>query len=86
MKQVIRAIGAGMLALGMLGLAGTGVARADEKVTLGVAIPTADHGFTGGIVWWANKAKADLEKEHPDLKVIVKTAAGAPEQANCRIW
>src|ERR1700746_4042874 len=82
MKQVIRAVGAGMLALGMLGLASTGVARADEKVTLGVAIPTADHGFTGGIVWWANKAKADLEKAHPDLKVIVKTAANAPEQAN----
>ena len=51
MKQVIRAVGAGMLALGILGTAG--VARADEKVTLGVAIPTADHGFTGGIVWWA---------------------------------
>ncbi|MGE8490486.1 MAG: substrate-binding domain-containing protein, partial [Paraburkholderia nemoris] len=80
MKQVIRAVGAGMLALGILGTAG--VARADEKVTLGVAIPTADHGFTGGIVWWANKAKTDLEKAHPDLKVIVKTAAGAPEQAN----
>ena len=80
MKHVIRAVGAGMLALGILGTAG--VARADDKVTLGVAIPTADHGFTGGIVWWANKAKADLEKEHPDLKVIVKTAAGAPEQAN----
>ncbi len=80
MKQVIRAVGAGMLALGILGTAN--IARADEKVILGVAIPTADHGFTGGIVWWANKAKADLEKAHPDLKVIVKTAAGAPEQAN----
>jgi ribose transport system substrate-binding protein len=80
MKQVIRTVGAGMLALGLLGIAGG--AQADEKVTLGVAIPTADHGFTGGIVWWANKAKSDLEKAHPDLKVIVKTAAGSPEQAN----
>ena len=80
MKQIIRAVGAGVLALGLLGIAGG--AQADEKVTLGVAIPTADHGFTGGIVWWANKAKSDLEKAHPDLKVIVKTAAGSPEQAN----
>ena len=80
MKQVIRAVGAGVLALGILGAAG--VARADEKVTLGVAIPTADHGFTGGIVWWANEAKTELEKAHPDLKIIVKTASGAPEQAN----
>src|ERR1700756_989544 len=81
MKHVIRTIGAGMLALTMLGIT-TGAARADDKVTLGVAIPTADHGFTGGIVWWANKAKGDLEKAHPDLKVIVKTAANAPDQAN----
>jgi len=80
MKQVIRAIGAGMLALGILGT--TGAARADDKVILGVAIPTADHGFTGGIDWWANKAKEDMEKAHPDLKVILKTSASAPEQAN----
>jgi ribose transport system substrate-binding protein len=80
MKQVIRAIGAGVLALGILGAAGA--ARADDKVILGVAIPTADHGFTGGIDWWANKAREDMEKAHPDLKVILKTSASAPEQAN----
>ena len=80
MKQVIRAISAGVLALGILGA--TGAARADDKVILGVAIPTADHGFTGGIDWWANKAKEDMEKAHPDLKVILKTSASAPEQAN----
>lgn len=55
---------------------------AAEPVNLGVSIPTATHGFTGGIVWWANKAKADLEKEHPNLKVTIKTASNAPEQAN----
>jgi ribose transport system substrate-binding protein len=55
---------------------------AAEKVVLGVAIPAATHGFTGGIVFWANQAKKDLEKANPDLKVIVKTASGAPEQAN----
>ncbi|MBO0750742.1 MAG: substrate-binding domain-containing protein [Bradyrhizobiaceae bacterium] len=53
-----------------------------ENVTLGVSIPTATHGFTAGIIWWANQAKAELEKAHPDLKVIVKTSANAPEQAN----
>jgi ribose transport system substrate-binding protein len=57
-------------------------AIAADKVTLGVAIPTATHGFTGGIVWWANEAKKELEKAHPDLKIIIKTAGGAPEQAN----
>jgi ribose transport system substrate-binding protein len=80
MKQLFRALGAGVLALGVLGT--TGAAQADDKVILGVAIPTADHGFTGGIVWWANKAKQDMEKAHPDLKVVLKSSASAPEQAN----
>ena len=53
-----------------------------DKVNLGVAIPAATHSFTAGIVFWANQAKKDLEKAHPGLKVTVKTASGAPEQAN----
>lgn len=57
-------------------------AFAQNKVNLGVAIPAADHGFTGGIVWWANEAKKELEKKHPDLKVTVKTSNNAGEQAN----
>jgi ribose transport system substrate-binding protein len=57
-------------------------AMAQNKVNLGVAIPAATHGFTGGIVWWANEAKKELEKAHPDLKITVKTAANAGEQAN----
>jgi ribose transport system substrate-binding protein len=57
-------------------------AMAQTKVTLGVSIPTATHGFTAGIIWWADVAKTELEKMHPDLKVIVKTSANASEQAN----
>src|ERR1700722_6928409 len=76
MKKIIRALGALTLAASALSPA------ADDKVVLGVAIPTATHGFTGGIVWWANEAKKELEQAHPDLKIIVKTAGGAPEQAN----
>ena len=37
------------------------IAQAD-KVNLGVSIPAATHGFTGGIVYWANQAKKELEK------------------------
>ena len=53
-----------------------------SDVNIGVAIPTARHAFTAGIVFWANQAKKDLEKAHPGLKVTVKTAANASEQAN----
>ncbi len=77
MSYLTRIAGACLLALG----AGAAMA-ADNKVTLGVAIPTATHGFTGGIVWWANQAKKELEAAHPNLKIIVKTAASASDQAN----
>ena len=62
---------------------GVGARAADAKdVNVGVAIPAATHAFTAGIVFWANQAKKDLEAAHPGLKVTVKTASGAPEQAN----
>jgi ribose transport system substrate-binding protein len=76
MSYLTRIAGACLLALS------AGAAPAAEKVTLGVAIPTATHAFTGGIVWWANQAKKELEAANPNLKIIVKTAGSAPDQAN----
>ncbi|CAO3426518.1 ABC transporter, substrate-binding protein (cluster 2, ribose/xylose/arabinose/galactose) [Azospirillum endophyticum] len=77
-------LGAGIAMAATVALGGVlgGVAFAADTVKLGVSIPAATHGFTGGIVWWANQAKAELEKAHPNLKITVKTASGAPEQAN----
>jgi ribose transport system substrate-binding protein len=57
-------------------------AAEEKKTNIGVSIPAATHSFTAGIVYWANQAKKDLEKEHPGMKVTVKTAGSAPEQAN----
>ena len=81
MKIRSRLLALGLAAVGTLGLATSAQAQAD-KVNLGVAIPAATHSFTAGIVFWANKAKEDLEKAHPGLKITVRTASGAPEQAN----
>jgi len=75
-RRLFLALGAAALMLA------TPFALAQDKVNLGVAIPSADHGFTAGIVWWANEAKKELEKAHPDLKVTVKTAKDPGEQAN----
>lgn len=79
MKSFIRVAGMAVLVMQAWALPS---AQAAEKLVVGVAIPTATHSFTSGIVWWANQAKAELEKAHPGLKIIVKTAATAPEQAN----
>lgn len=73
----------------LLALAATAVlfmaplgAMAQNQVNLGVSIPAATHGFTAGIVWWANEAKEELEEQHENLKITIKTAANAGEQAN----
>ncbi|HZY17767.1 MAG TPA: substrate-binding domain-containing protein [Ramlibacter sp.] len=83
MTKMNRRLALGATALAALLAAAPALAqKQDEKVVLGVAIPAATHGFTGGIVYWANQAKKDLEKQHKNLQVIVKTAANASEQAN----
>ena len=71
-----------LIASAVLALAAPTAALAQTPVHLGVAIPAATHSFTAGIVWWANEAKKELEKTHKDLKITVKTAANAAEQAN----
>jgi ribose transport system substrate-binding protein len=57
-------------------------AFADTKTVMGVSVPSATHGWTGGVVYWANRTKGELEKKYPGMKVIVKTAGSATEQAN----
>jgi len=79
MKSITRRVA--LSAVAVAALAGM-PAMAQQKIVMGVAIPAATHSFTAGIVYWANQAKKDLEKAHPGLQVIVKTASGAPEQAN----
>ncbi|MDC0712036.1 substrate-binding domain-containing protein [Stigmatella sp. ncwal1] len=82
MKTVFRRLAVGASAVAALLVASSAFAQEQNKVNLGVAIPAATHGFTGGIVWWANQAKKELEKANPGLKITVKTAANAPDQAN----
>jgi ribose transport system substrate-binding protein len=60
----------------------TAQAQTQPSLNLGVAIPAASHSFTAGIVWWANQAKKELEAAHPGLKITVKAAGSAGEQAN----
>ena len=55
---------------------------ADKTVTVAVSIPAADHGWTGGVVFQAERAKALLEARHPGLKIIVKTSPDGATQAN----
>jgi ribose transport system substrate-binding protein len=53
---------------------------AGAPIKIGVTVPTADHGWTGGIVWWAEKAVSDWKAKDKNIKFIVKTAADAASQ------
>lgn len=53
-----------------------------RAIKIGVSIPAATHGWTGGVVWNAEQAKLKIEKENPDVEVILTTAATAADQAD----
>jgi ribose transport system substrate-binding protein len=80
MSPFIRILAAGASVVAALGMAPS--ASAQNKPNIGVSIPAATHGWTGGVVYWANRTKTELEKQYPGLKVTVKTAGSAAEQAN----
>jgi ribose transport system substrate-binding protein len=56
--------------------------KASEQLVIGISIPSADHGWTGGVVWWAEQAKKNWEAKDPGIKVIVSTAKDASEQVD----
>ena len=68
-----------LLSLVVLAFAATGLA---QTYTLGVSIPTATHGFMGGLNWWANEAKARIEATYPDVEVVIIASGSVTEQAN----
>ena len=52
------------------------------QTVIGVSIPAATHGWTGGVNWWADQAKQRLEAAYPDLQIVINTAGSATEQAD----
>jgi ribose transport system substrate-binding protein len=59
-----------------------GAAQAQVNKTMAVSVPTADHGWTGGVVFHAMEEAKALEKKYPGLKVIVKTSPDPAAQAD----
>ena len=70
------------LALAALVAFGGSALAQDDTTVIGVSIPSATHGWTGGVNWWATQAEERLEAAYPQLDIIVVTAGSAAEQAN----
>ncbi len=55
-------------------------APASAKLKIGVSLPAADHGWSGGIISAAELAKKEVEAENADVEVILTIGKDATEQ------
>lgn len=69
-----------LLAATMLVGALGGAAIAQDKVTIGVSVPAADHGWTGGVNYFAQQAIERLGATYPDVEFVFASAPDAPKQ------
>ncbi|MBN9303794.1 MAG: ABC transporter substrate-binding protein [Devosia sp. 67-54] len=68
------------LVVGSLTVAGSAIGQ-DKTYTIGVSVPTADHGWTGGVDFFAQQAVDRLQKAYPNLKFVLATAPDSTKQA-----
>jgi len=59
-----------------------GSANAQQKFTIGVSIPSADHGWTAGIIYHTERVAKLLRQQHKNLNIIIKTSPDPASQAN----
>ncbi|MDB5530647.1 MAG: RbsB [Devosia sp.] len=57
-----------------------GIAVAQDKVTIGVSVPAADHGWTGGVNYFAQQAIDRLKVTYPNVEFVFASAPDAPKQ------
>jgi ribose transport system substrate-binding protein len=66
----------------VVALAATPALAQDESYTIGVAIPSATHGFMGGLNYHAQAAIERLEATYPQLDFVLATAGDAGKMVN----
>ena len=57
-----------------------GVAVAQDKIVIGVSVPAADHGWTGGVNYFAQQAIERLGTTYPNVEFVFASAPDAPKQ------
>ena len=70
-----------------LGFVGCGKSQAPEaakpqKLRIGVSVPAVTHGWTGGIVWYVQKAEKEIEAANPDVDVIIAMGEDTTKQVD----
>jgi ribose transport system substrate-binding protein len=59
-----------------------GAATAQDQITIGVSIPAATHGWTGGLNWHAQQAEIRLEAAYENIEIVLVTADSPGDQAS----
>lgn len=54
----------------------------EKKLRIGVSVPAPTHLWAGGVVWNAEEMKKIMEKENPDMEVLIYTSHDTTDQAN----
>lgn len=70
------------VALSGVALGVTAAAAQEEQITIGVSIPAATHGWTGGVNWHAEQAMTRIEETYPNIDIVLVAADGPAQQAN----
>jgi len=81
MSTILRRAAGLLSAVGLMALATTG-ALAQNKVVIGVSIPAATHGWTGGVVYHAQQAEKEIENAFPHIDVLFKPSPSATAQVS----
>lgn len=66
----------------ILGGAGAAHAQDADKKIIGVSIPSATHGFMGGLNWHAQDSIERLGETYPQLEFVLSTAGDAASQVS----
>ncbi|WP_236635897.1 ABC transporter substrate-binding protein [Paracoccus aminophilus] len=67
----------------MVGVSGGAVlAQGGEKKVIGISIPSATHGFMGGLNWHAQETIKRLNTTYPHIEFVLSTAGDASKQVN----
>ena len=67
---------------GVLAVSGPALAQDDATRTIGVAIPSATHGFMGGLNFHARETIDRLSDEHDNVEFVLATAGDATDMVN----
>ncbi|MBS9403512.1 ABC transporter substrate-binding protein [Halomonas sp. TRM85114] len=78
----MRHLKTGLAALATTAALGVPAIAVAQDYTIGVSIPAATHGWTGGVNFHAEQAKERLEELHPNISITISTASNPGEQAN----